>query len=118
MAQARHIEQSATLATLVEEQLRGRVEMGARAMQQAPFRVLSGVNMPAVLVEMGFISNAEQERQLSSEAFQTAIARSLFDAIVRFRDSLTGAAAAPAVSLTPASPPPASQAPSSDAVIR
>jgi N-acetylmuramoyl-L-alanine amidase len=64
--------------------------MGPRALQPAPFRVLSGANMPAVLVELGFISNAEQERQLTSEAFQTTVAQALFDAIVRFRDSLAG----------------------------
>ena len=89
MAQARHIDQSATLAGLVEHQLRGRVEMGPRAIEQAPFRVLSGANMPAVVVEMGFVSNAEQERQLTSEAFQTALAQSLFDAVMAYRDSLT-----------------------------
>ncbi len=88
MAQARHIDQSARLAGLVEQQLRGRVEMGPRAIEQAPFRVLSGANMPAVVVEMGFVSNAEQERQLTSEAFQTALAQSLFDAVMAYRDSL------------------------------
>jgi N-acetylmuramoyl-L-alanine amidase len=89
MAQARHIDQSATLAGLVEQRLRGRVEMGPRAIEQAPFRVLSGANMPAVVVEMGFVSNAEQERQLTSEAFQTALAQSLFDAVMAYRDSLS-----------------------------
>ena len=44
--------------------------MSPRAIQQAPFRVLVGANMPAVLVEMGFISNPEQEKQLASDAFQ------------------------------------------------
>ncbi len=38
--------------------------MSPRAIQQAPFRVLVGANMPAVLVEMGFITNADQEKQL------------------------------------------------------
>ena len=64
MAQARYIEQSAVLAQAVEGALRERVPMSPRAIQQAPFRVLVGANMPAVLVEMGFITNAEQEKQL------------------------------------------------------
>ena len=38
-----------------------RVEMSPRAVQQAPFRVLVGANMPAALVEIGYLSNAEQE---------------------------------------------------------
>ena len=57
MAQARYIEESAALAQTVEASLRQRVPMSPRAIQQAPFRVLVGANMPAVLVEMGFITN-------------------------------------------------------------
>ena len=70
MAQARYIEESAVLAQAVEAALRERVPMSPRAIQQAPFRVLVGANMPAVLVEMGFITNPEQERQLGSDGFQ------------------------------------------------
>ena len=87
MAQARHIEESATLAQLVESALRERVPMSPRAIQQAPFRVLVGANMPAVLVEMGFISNPDQEKQLASEAFQSSIVQAIVESIVRFRDS-------------------------------
>jgi len=87
MAQARHIEQSAGLAGLIEASLRARVAMSPRAIQQAPFRVLVGANMPAVLVEMGFISNPEQERQLVSEAFQSSVVQAIVDSVVRFRDT-------------------------------
>jgi N-acetylmuramoyl-L-alanine amidase len=93
MAQARHIEQSAALAGLVEAALRERVPMSPRALQQAPFRVLVGANMPAVLVEMGFISNPDQERQLTSDAFQSTLVQALVDSIIRFRDSRPFAAA-------------------------
>jgi N-acetylmuramoyl-L-alanine amidase len=86
MAQARHVSNSAMLARLMEGRLRERVEMSPRALQQAPLRVLLGANMPAVLVEMGFLSNPEQERQLASDAYQNAVAQALFDGIVRFRD--------------------------------
>jgi N-acetylmuramoyl-L-alanine amidase len=86
MAQARHIEESASLAQLVESALRERVPMSPRAIQQAPFRVLVGANMPAVLVEMGFISNPDQEKQLALEAFQTSIVQAIVESIVRFRD--------------------------------
>ncbi len=86
MAQARYIEQSSMLAQAVEAALRERVPMSPRAIQQAPFRVLVGANMPAVLVEMGFISNPEQEKQLASEGFQTSIVQALVESIVRYRD--------------------------------
>jgi N-acetylmuramoyl-L-alanine amidase len=87
MAQARHIEQAAELATAIEASLRQRVPMSPRAIQQAPFRVLVGANMPAVLVEMGFITNPEQERQLASEAFQSNLVQALVDSLARFRGS-------------------------------
>jgi N-acetylmuramoyl-L-alanine amidase len=89
MAQARYIEESALLARQIEASLRERVPMSPRAIQQAPFRVLVGANMPAVLVEMGFITNPEQEKQLVSESFQGAIVQALVDSIIRYRDAMT-----------------------------
>jgi N-acetylmuramoyl-L-alanine amidase len=91
MAQVRHIQQSAGLAQAVESALRERVPMSQRAIHAAPFRVLVGANMPAVLVEMGFITNAEQERQLNSDAFQQEIVQALVASVIRFRDFRTGA---------------------------
>ena len=87
LAQARHIQDSAALARAVEASLRARVTMSPRALQQAPFRVLVGANMPAVLVEMGFMTNPGQEKQLSSDEYQNAVAQSLVDAIIKFRDA-------------------------------
>jgi len=88
MAQARYLEQSAYLAEIVEGELRRRVSMSPRAIQQAPFRVLVGANMPAVLVEMGFISNLDQEQQLASATFQDAVVEALMASVLRFRDYL------------------------------
>jgi N-acetylmuramoyl-L-alanine amidase len=61
--------------------------MSPRAIQQAPFRVLVGANMPAVLVEMGFITNPAQEKQLQSDEFQNLIVQALVESISRFRDT-------------------------------
>jgi N-acetylmuramoyl-L-alanine amidase len=91
MAQVRHIQQSAGFAQAVEAALRERVPMSHRAIHAAPFRVLVGANMPAVLVEMGFITNAEQERQLNSDQFQQDIVQALVASVIRFRDYRTGA---------------------------
>lgn len=90
MAQARYIQESASLAQSVEASLRQRVPMSARAIQQAPFRVLVGANMPAVLVEMGFITNPAQEKQLQSDEFQNLIVQALVESISRFRDAHSG----------------------------
>ena len=91
MAQARYIQESAALAQAIEASLRERVPMSPRAIQQAPFRVLVGANMPAVLVEMGFITNAAQEKQLQSDEFQNLLVQGLLESITRFRDARSAA---------------------------
>jgi N-acetylmuramoyl-L-alanine amidase len=93
MAQARHLSESAAFAMFVEEELRRRVEMGPNPVQQAPFRVLVAANMPAVLVEMGFLSNPEQEARLVSDEFKNRVVQSIFDAVVRYRGRLESQAA-------------------------
>ncbi len=56
-----------------------------RGVKQAPFRVLVGAAMPAVLVEVAFISNPDEEKLLASDAYQQKIAASLARGIERFR---------------------------------
>ena len=87
-AQARYLEQSSSLAGFVEQALRARIAMSPRAVQQAPFRVLVGANMPAALVEIGYLSNAEQETQLAGAGYQDQVAQSLLDALIKFREFL------------------------------
>ena len=48
--------------------------------------MLVGANMPAVLVEVGFITNVQQEKQLSSDEFQTLVVQGLVESVMRFRD--------------------------------
>jgi N-acetylmuramoyl-L-alanine amidase len=84
-AQARYLDLSSTLARLMQQALASRVPMSPRAMHQAPFRVLVGANMAAVLVEVGYLSHPEQERALTSAAYQDQVAQALFDALSQFR---------------------------------
>lgn len=84
-AQLRHLEQSASFAALVESALRGTVDMSPRPVQQAPFRVLVGANMPAVLVEIGYLSHPDEEKALTSAAHQDKVALAVFEAIAAFR---------------------------------
>ena len=89
LAQIRHVDQSAELARIVQRELENRVPLGARPIEQAPFRVLESVNMPAALIEMGFLANADQERQLAGAEFQAAFVQAVADAVARFRDFLS-----------------------------
>ncbi len=88
LAQARHVEASAALAGILEQSLRAQIMMSPRPRQDGPFRVLTGVNMPAALIEMAYLSNANQERLVQSESFQSSVAQALYNAIIGFRSYL------------------------------
>jgi N-acetylmuramoyl-L-alanine amidase len=88
LAQARHIDASAMLASVLEQELRQRVPMGQRPIQQGPIRLLSAANMPAALVEMAYLTNSAQEKAAAGEEFKNAVAQALYNAIVRFRGYL------------------------------
>jgi len=84
MAQAEHLEESSALATRINEELAEVTGSQGRGIKQAPFRVLVGAGMPAVLVEIAFISNAEEERLLTSDAYQSKVAAALVRGIARY----------------------------------
>jgi N-acetylmuramoyl-L-alanine amidase len=88
LAQARHVDASAMLASVLEQELRQRVPMGQRPIQQGPIRLLSAANMPAALVEMAYLTNSAQEKAAAGEEFKNAVAQALYNAIVRFRGYL------------------------------
>jgi N-acetylmuramoyl-L-alanine amidase len=90
LAQAPHVDRSATLAGLLAEELARRVPMGPRARRDAPLRLLMGANMPAAMVELGYLTSREQEQLLASGPFQATLAEALFEAVLRFRDYLEG----------------------------
>ncbi len=89
LAQTRFVAQSADLAAMLEQQLRERVRLDLRPVERARLRVLESANMPAVLIEMGYLSNPEEQKLLAGANFQNDFVAAVFDAIVRFRDSLS-----------------------------
>ena len=88
MAQLQHVYDSVRWAETVADELSLRLPMSPRGLQRAPFRVLVGANMPAVVVEMGFISNPDQETQLLSATFQNAIVNGLLRSIIRYSEEV------------------------------
>ena len=90
LAQTRHLDQSSTFADLLQQAFHDHVPLAARPVDRAPLRVLESANMPAVLLEVGYLSNAEQAKLLAGDAFQNAVVQALFDAIVKFRETLPG----------------------------
>ncbi len=119
LAQTRHLDQSAAFADLLEQQFRDGVPRAAHPIDRAPLRVLESANMPAVLLEMGYLTNADQARLLTSDAFQNALVLALLDAIVKFRDTLNARSVSENDEHAPSRPaPPAKNGPNSQAVPR
>jgi N-acetylmuramoyl-L-alanine amidase len=81
--QSVHLESSLRFADKIENQFKDRVGRKSRGVKQAGFIVLWRTAMPSVLVEIGFLSNAEEEKYLNSEKGQAHIASGLYRA---FRD--------------------------------
>jgi N-acetylmuramoyl-L-alanine amidase len=84
LAQSAHIKDSSELADAIQKELNTVSGTDKRGIKQAPFRVLVGATMPAVLVEAAFISNAEEEKMLASAAFQQNVADGIARAITGF----------------------------------
>jgi N-acetylmuramoyl-L-alanine amidase len=81
-----HQQWSASLAETIQKQL-GAMHPGPdRGVKQGPFAVITNVLMPAVLVEIGFVSNREEEREMSRSEFQRGLGKALADAVRDFYD--------------------------------
>ena len=90
IAQARHLEASAMLADALAESLGARIPAGPSPIRRAPLRVLQGVNMPAALVELAFLSNPTQEKLALTNDFKDMAALGLFEAVAAFRQQGDG----------------------------
>ncbi|MFN2385475.1 MAG: N-acetylmuramoyl-L-alanine amidase, partial [Thermoanaerobaculia bacterium] len=84
LAQSAHLRESSELAEAIQEELNIVSRTENRGIKQAPFRVLVGAAMPAVLIEAAFISNEEEEKKLRSAVFQQGVAEGIARALARF----------------------------------
>ena len=73
--------ESRRLAEYVQNALIRSKERRSRGVQEAPLAVLIGARMPAVLVEVSYISNPEEERRLKIPEYRDQIVVSLYQAI-------------------------------------
>jgi N-acetylmuramoyl-L-alanine amidase len=84
MAQSAYLKQSQRLAEIIQDELNSLLGTKDRGIKQAPFKVLTGVACPAVLVEAAFISNPEEERDLIQGSFQENVAQAIYRGLVRY----------------------------------
>ena len=88
-----YVEESRELATTTQAAI-ARSILGRekhplnRGVKTAGFHVLLGAQMPAVLVEVGFVSNREEARQLRSSSHRTKLASAVADGITRYAEML------------------------------
>lgn len=80
-----YMEGSLWFADKIQKHLTSNTPITNRGVKQANFVVLLKSAMPSVLVEIGFISNAEEELYLISEIGQYEIAASIFQAICEYK---------------------------------
>jgi len=85
MAQTEHLFESSVLAEMIQVRLNSLAGTADRGVKQAPFRVLRGANMPSVLVEVGFLSNPDEERLLADPQHRQRIAEQLYQSLNQYR---------------------------------
>lgn len=85
LAQSQYLAESQRLGNLIQEELNSTLGLRDRGVKQAPFKVLMGAAMPAVLVELGFLSNPEEERKLLNPARRAELVDAVVRAVSRYR---------------------------------
>lgn len=88
LMQKAYFANSLSLAEKIENDFVTRVNRKSRGVKQAPFYVLWTTSMPSVLVEVGFLSNASEEKYLNSKEGQTYIASGLFRAVKAYKEEI------------------------------
>jgi N-acetylmuramoyl-L-alanine amidase len=85
----RYQEKSIRLGMLVDEEVykTGRTTYGLNQ-RQVGIRVLQSTNMPAILIETGFINNAADEQYLNSESGQQELAECIARAVKRYKEMI------------------------------
>jgi N-acetylmuramoyl-L-alanine amidase len=89
------LDESRDFARTVQEALVARYdrddrEASDRGVKQAPFVVLIGANMPSILAEIGFITNADEGGRLPTNGYRQQIAQNLFEALQKYQRALKG----------------------------
>lgn len=96
LRQNTHLDQSLLLSSLIQKQFKDRVGRPDRGVKQAGFLVISYTTMPAVLIELGFLTNAGEEEFLQGDLGQDYMASAIYRAFKEYKGIMEGVEAAPA----------------------
>ncbi len=84
------LEHSAMLSGAVQKQFKERVGRNDRGVKQAGFLVISYTTMPAILIELGFLSNNEEEDFLQGTKGQDFMASAIYRAFKDYKNAIEG----------------------------
>ncbi len=85
-----YLKNSALLASKVQNNLLKSTKLTDRSVRQAGFWVLYKVAMPSILIELGFLSNAVEEKFLIQESNQNLMAISIYNAVAEYKNAQDG----------------------------
>jgi N-acetylmuramoyl-L-alanine amidase len=95
MYQNAFLEQSLNYASKVQAEFRKNKNLTDKGVKQAGFLVLWKTSMPSVLIETGFLTNAEEEKYLGSSKGQDQIAFAIYKAFKNYKAEVEGYDAGP-----------------------
>ena len=78
------MKESEKFAALIQKHMSKKINSRDRGVKQAGFHVLVGASMPNVLIEVGFLSNKNESRQLEKTKYRKLIATAIYNAIEEF----------------------------------
>ena len=85
LAQSQFQEESSRLAEIVQDSMTQSLKIPSRGVKQAGFYVLGGAAMPAVLIEIGFVTNPKEERKLREPRYRDDIARAITAGLAEYK---------------------------------
>ena len=88
LMQKAFLSNSLSLASKVEDDFNNRVNRYSRGVKQAPLYVLWTTSMPSVLIELGFLSNTNEEKYLNTKDGQTYLSSAIYRSVKAYKEEI------------------------------
>jgi N-acetylmuramoyl-L-alanine amidase len=88
LAQSEFQQESSVMAETVLDSMTRSLRLVPRGVKQAGFYVLGGAPMPAILIEIGFLTNHKEERRLATPEYREAVARAIYAGLAEYKRRL------------------------------